>query len=177
MVFSPRCIGFAGLFSKPFEDYYLGLVEWIEKRSGLLSRMPEQGRVIQTWGNKAKVEVLSSGNACFGCPGASICQPAGEKGERWLEVVNEPGAKVGDRVLIEMERGKLFTGILLFFLFPMGMLLTGAILGDLLTHHQVYSAVMSGIFLGISLVTLYLLGRKSRKREEFQIRIIRVLNK
>ena len=91
--------------------------------------------------------------------------------------MNEPGAKVGDRVLIEMERGKLFTGILLFFLFPMGMLLTGAILGDLLTHHQVYSAVMSGIFLGISLVTLYLLGRKSRKREEFQIRIIRVLNK
>jgi len=143
----------------------------------LLNRTREQGKVIQTWGHKAKVEISPSGNACFGCPGASICQPAGEKGERWIEVVNEPGAKVGDRVLMEMEKGKLVTGILLLFLFPMGMLLTGAILGDLLTHRQVYSAVTGGIFLAISLVTLYLLGKKSRKKEEFQIRIVKILDK
>lgn len=140
-------------------------------------RTREQGEVIQTWGHKAKVEISPSGNACFGCPGASICRLAGEKGERWIEVVNESGAKVGDRVLIEMERGKLVTGILLLFLFPMGMLLTGAILGDLLTHRQVYSAVTGGIFFGISLVTLYLLGKKSRKKEEFQIRIVKILDK
>ena len=143
----------------------------------MLNKMREQGKVIQTWDNKAKVEISSSGNACFGGPGASICRPGSEKGERWLEVVNEPGAKVGDKVIIEMERGKLVTGILFLFLFPIGMLLTGAILGDLLTHRQVYSAVTGGIFLAVSLVTLYLFGRKSRKREEFQIRIIRVLNK
>jgi len=143
----------------------------------LQDRTREQGKVIQTWGRKAKVEISPSGNACFGCPGASICRLAGEKGERWIEVVNEPGAKVGDRVLIEVERGKLVTGILLLFLFPMGMLLTGAILGDLLTHRQVYSAVMSGIFFAVSLGTLYLLGKKSRKKEEFQIRIVKILDK
>ena len=143
----------------------------------MLNRTREQGRVIQTWGNKARVEVLSSGNACFGCPGISICRPGSEKGERWLEVVNEPGAKVGDRVIIEMERGKLFTGILFLFLFPIGMLLTGAILGDLLTHRQVYSAVTGGIFFGISLVTLYLFGRKSREKEEFPIRLVKILDK
>ena len=86
----------------------------------------EEGVVIQTFDDKAKVRTIRS-SACEGCASESFCHP--EKGtEMIMEVVNNIHAKVGERVKIGLKPGVYLKASFLVYMVPIIAFILGAII-------------------------------------------------
>jgi sigma-E factor negative regulatory protein RseC len=106
--------------------------------------MLENGKVIKAEGIDALVEVNCYG--CKSCAARAFCT-GGER--RIVQVENKIGAKVGDKVMLEIPRRGFYLSLTLIFIIPM-ILLCG---GFLIFNHLLGEAV-SGL-VGLLLPVLW----------------------
>lgn len=140
----------------------------------------EEGIVIQTFDDKAKVKTIRS-SVCEGCASASFCHP--EKGtEMIMEVVNNIHAKVGERVKIGLKPGVYLKASFLVYMVPIIVFIIGAIIGKELAVYVSYSkdsdlfAIISGVILLIpTFIAMRLYNRKIEKDRSYQPVILEVM--
>ena len=89
----------------------------------------EQGVVIKTDAGDAWVKTVKTG-ACEGCSAKSACHASGSGEEMEVKVINEVGAKAGDRIVLSFDTGSLLKATFLLYIFPILLLLLGAVIGQ-----------------------------------------------
>lgn len=140
----------------------------------------EEGIVIQTFDNRAKVKTIRS-SSCEGCASASFCHP--EKGtEMIMEVVNNIHAKVGERVKIGIKPGVYLKASFLLYILPIIAMIIGAIIGKEIAVYLSYSkssdlfAIITGVILLIpTFIAMRLYNRKIEKDKSYQPVILEVM--
>lgn len=90
--------------------------------------VPETGEVIKLEGDLAKVALRGSG-ACKSCSAGQLglCKPTGNMSV--LIAKNILNAKVGDTVIVGVDRSVQTRGFLLAFIIPLSCFIIGAIIG------------------------------------------------
>ncbi|MEJ2166242.1 MAG: SoxR reducing system RseC family protein, partial [Desulfobacterales bacterium] len=72
----------------------------------------------------------SKTGACKECSARGSCHSSGGGEEMEVEVINEVGAKVGDRIVLSFETGSLLKATFLLYVFPILLLILGAVIGQ-----------------------------------------------
>jgi sigma-E factor negative regulatory protein RseC len=130
--------------------------------------MLDQGRVLKVERDRAWVEFAAS-SACASC---GACHQAAS-GKMMLEAENPVGAKMGDRVEVEISSAARVLGPLLVFGTPILFLLLGIIIGGLIS--ETAGIVLGIIFLVVGFLFLKLIDEYVTRQKKFRNRIIRVL--
>lgn len=86
----------------------------------------EKGIVTRTGFGTAWVRTLPNA-ACDGCPSCGTCNAQREDTE--VEAINEVGARVGDRILIDIKTSAFLKATFLLYILPVIGLTAGAMLG------------------------------------------------
>lgn len=87
--------------------------------------MVEKGEVVGTQGKLAFVKFIRT-SACGNC---TACGMSKDEKEVTVEVWNSKGVKKGDFVDVEIETQKAMASSAIAYVFPLGMLIIGAVLG------------------------------------------------
>ncbi|MBI9086256.1 MAG: SoxR reducing system RseC family protein [Desulfobacterales bacterium] len=87
----------------------------------------EEGIVIEVGDDTVTVKTTRSAS-CEGCASQGSCMAQGDDME--VQVQNNAGARVGDRVVIEFETASLIKATFLLYIFPVICLLVGALIGN-----------------------------------------------
>lgn len=140
----------------------------------------EEGVVIQTFDDKAKVRTIRS-SACEGCASESFCHP--EKGtEMIMEVVNNIHAKVGERVKIGLKPGVYLKASFLVYMVPIIAFILGAIIAKEFAVSLSYTknsdlwAIIGGVIILIpTFILMRLYNKKIEKDRSYQPVILEVM--
>jgi sigma-E factor negative regulatory protein RseC len=140
----------------------------------------EEGIVKKVEGNRAWVATTRTG-ACKACTARAACHSmgGGEK-EMEVEVINQAGAMVGDRIVIGFRTGSLLKATFLLYVFPVLCLLFGAVAGQKLGESLSVDPALSSLFigflcLGISILIVKTTGNKMSEKQEYQPKIVKIL--
>ncbi len=119
------------------------------------------------------VSVVKS-DECHSCGAQSICKPESGK-EKTIAVVNDIGAKPGERVTISIQGGIVIQASFALYGMPLLLLVAGIWLGvTLFSGHQLQDVF--GFLSGTGLMALYYLiyyqAQKSRKGNKVQLPVI-----
>jgi sigma-E factor negative regulatory protein RseC len=139
----------------------------------------EHGIVIEMLGTKILVETEQN-SCCDACAmeGACAIDVNTQKRRIWME--NSLGARPGDEVeLYISEKTTVFSSMLVYF-FPIIMLVTGMVLGAyhsdwLHLDGDIASALLGGLFLIISFITIKIISIIIKKRNLFIPVLIRII--
>lgn len=126
------------------------------------------GTVHEIKGDKAAV-VFKRSKACGDC---HACASFGD-GNSVIELENTLGAKVGDRVRIELHSGAVFKASLILYGIPLIALLLGVLLGSRISD-------LAGALIGIgaavaALVAIRLFEPRIRRKHSFDPRMLEIL--
>jgi len=134
--------------------------------------MEEEGRIIKIEGDLARVEVERK-SACRACGLCSL-----RRGNTMIaEVENTIGAKVGERVKIEIPASVVLKGAFLFFYIPLIALILGILLEIKLTNFPTGGLTLGLSFFILSFVFSWLYNRKTKAKNLYRSRITRIINK
>lgn len=114
--------------------------------------MEETGKIVELNGNRAKIEINTSGG-CAQCGQAHVCNPLGQN-KKVIELKNTINAQVGDWVKIEIKEKNRIVSILVVFGIPIFLFLIGVIIG-----HQISGDKMSAILGGLGLILAFLIAK------------------
>lgn len=129
--------------------------------------MNETGVVVKKWEGRILVHFVP-GTSCSHCSIKGSCLDSG--GEKELEVVDEIGASVGQRVSVEIKDKKLFFGWALFYLFPTICFIAGLGFGDVLASGiGISPGIVSFSLAGVGVGIYFLLLRVFSKHVEHSI--------
>ncbi len=126
------------------------------------------GTVTEINGGMAKCAFKRS-KACGDC---HACVSFGTD-EAETELENTLGAKVGDRVSIELHQGSVFKAGFILYGVPLIALLAGVLVGSFIS--DLFTALFGIGFAAIALVVIRLLEPKFRKMGEFAPRMIEIV--
>lgn len=126
------------------------------------------GTVHEIKGDKAAV-VFKRSKACGDC---HACASFGD-GNSVIELENTLGAKVGDRVRIELHSGAVFKASLILYGIPLIALLLGVLLGSRISD-------LAGALIGIgaavaALIAIRLFEPRIRRKHSFDPRMLEIL--
>lgn len=127
--------------------------------------MLDQGRVLKVEKYLAWVEFAAS-SACAGC---GACHQAAS-GKMVLEAENPIGAKAGDRVEVDISSAARVLGPLLVFGTPILFLISGIIIGSLIS--ETAGIVLGVIFLVVGFLSLKMIDGYVARQKKFRNRII-----
>jgi len=119
--------------------------------------------------------------ACESCSSRDACSTI-ENGESMeVEVINNIGAKTGDRVVISIETASLLKLSFLLYIFPILLMILGAVVGHktaplLNFDESVFSAILSFFFFFLSFVFIKFKGKTLSKKNEYKPKIVRIIN-
>ena len=142
----------------------------------------EQGIVTRVEAQTAWVKTQRSG-ACKGCSARGSCHGLSDAGkEREVIAVNEAGADVGDRILLSFESSSLLKVSFLLYVFPILMLLAGAIIGQqlglLIGLNDSVGAALAGFFaFGAAIWFIKAKANQLAQRDEYRPKIVRILER
>jgi len=132
--------------------------------------MKEQGTVTEIKGNKVVVEIKRSA-ACRGC---RACYRGGND-RMLIEVENCVGAKVGDKVSLDVNSKSLLIAFSTVFMIPLFFLIIGFFLGNFLANltnvgfnPQSFGFIMSLVFLGLSYLLIKKIDEKMALSNQFE---------
>jgi sigma-E factor negative regulatory protein RseC len=139
----------------------------------------ERGIVTKVTDRTAWVKT-SRTSACEGCTSRGSCHIAEGGKEMEVEAFNEVGAKVGDRIEISIASSSLLKVSFLLYVFPIILMLFGAIVGQSLAPRFDLnpSALSAAVGIGSFVIAFWIIRIKSNKlaqKEEYRPRIIRIL--
>jgi len=128
--------------------------------------MEDEGLVKETRGERCLVEIRARG-ACLHCANRRVCG-IGSAQSVTLEALNQAGARIGQRVLVEINPAFTLTAAAVVFIVPIAGLVAGYLVGDWLFNGSwpvglVTLAGLAGGFLLIFLLNKVLAGRKGAK--------------
>ncbi|NBG88836.1 SoxR reducing system RseC family protein [Isachenkonia alkalipeptolytica] len=141
--------------------------------------MENIGIVKKIEGSEAIVEIQRTsacGESCASCKGG--CIPT----KKYVEAINLPEAKAGQRVKIELQTKKVLNAAIIMYLLPLlstfiGVLLgiwAGGNMGD--GSNQEAVGIATGlIFLGLSFLGIRLWDRSRKNREKVEIVISKII--
>ncbi len=133
--------------------------------------MTEQGKVVETKGNFAFVEI----NKKTECDKCGMCAFPKNASTIKLRAENEISAKVGDTVILEREeKGKLL-GTLLVFLVPLILISISAIIGYLLIESEIWILIISVISIALWYTILALIDKKISNLNGFKSKIVQLI--
>lgn len=127
------------------------------------------GTVTELNGDKAKV-VFTRSKACGDC---HACVSFGSN-QAETELANTLGAKVGDRVSIELHSGSVFTASLIMYGIPLAALLAGVLVGSLIS--DLFTAVFGIGAAAIAFLIIRLFEPKFKKMGKFDPRMIEIVS-
>ncbi len=127
------------------------------------------GLVVALEGDKAKIRFLR-GSACAHC---GACLTAGEN-EMEVTLKNTLGAKVGDRVSVDLSPHRVVQASLLAYAVPLALLLAGVTIGSRVSDW--FGLLLGVLACGIAYLILRLVERRTRKKSSFQPRMERILD-
>jgi sigma-E factor negative regulatory protein RseC len=139
----------------------------------------EQGVVIKTDAGAAWVKTVKSGG-CAGCSARESCHSSGASEEMEVEVINDVGAKAGDRIVLSFETGSLLKATFLLYMFPILVLILGAFIGQETASYfnfnsSGFSAVTGFSFFGAALLIVKIRGNQLAKKKEYRPKIIKIV--
>ena len=137
----------------------------------------EKGIVTKTGLGTAWVKTMAS-EACEGCSSCGTC--SAQRPDAEVEVINEVGAQVGDRILIDFKTSAFLKITFLLYVFPIICLTLGAMLGLQVADDYAYdpsacSAVLGFVGFFISVAIIRVIGRKIATQRNYRPQITEVL--
>lgn len=140
----------------------------------------EQGIVTKVDSTTAWVTTTKT-SACEGCSARSACNVVGGGKEMEVEARNDAGADVGQKVVLTFDTSPLLRAAFLLYVFPILVLLTGALIGDKIAPHfgfdpAIFSAIIGFLFFGISLKFVKSKGNKMAKKDAYRPKVKRILS-
>jgi len=137
----------------------------------------EKGIVTKVGAGTAWVRTLPS-EACAGCASCGTCNAQREDAE--VEVINEIGARIGDRILIDIKTSAFLKATFLLYVFPIIGLTIGAMLGVKVSEHFGYDASVcsaaigfAAFFLTVAIVRIE--GNRMGRQKAYRPQIIKIL--
>lgn len=139
----------------------------------------EEGIVIKTHDNAAVVKTVKS-SACEGCSSRGSCNSMGENDEMEVEAINEAGAKVGDRIVLNLETGPLLKVTFLLYVFPIILLLIGAAIGQRIATMLGMDSSGLSVLVGFTFLFAAVLFIKTKanhlaKRDKYRPTIVKII--
>lgn len=139
----------------------------------------EEGIVLRTSGTEAVVKTVKSG-VCKGCTARGSCHSMGENDEMEVDVINAAGAKVGDRIVLNLETGPLLKVTFLLYVFPIIVLIIGAALGQRIAtmlglDSSGLSVLVGFFFLFAAVLFIKKKANKLAKRNKYRPTIVKIL--
>jgi sigma-E factor negative regulatory protein RseC len=140
----------------------------------------EQGIVIKTDSRATWVKTVKSGN-CAGCSARGSCHAMGSGDEMEVKVINEAGAKVGDRIILSFKTSSLLKATFLLYVFPILLLIVGAVFGQAMAskvdfNPSALSAIMGFSFFFAALLIIKTTANKLAEKNEYRPKIIKILS-
>ena len=126
------------------------------------------GLVVGLNGNMAQIHFLR-GKQCANC---GACLTAGDN-EMEIALTNSLGAKVGDRVVVDLSPKRVVQASLLAYAVPLAFLIAGVFLGGLVS--DLFGLILGIVACGLAYGILRLVDRRNQKRHSFQPRMERIL--
>lgn len=131
--------------------------------------MRQQGRVKAVSGTRAIVTVkrpTACGENCASCSGA--CTAVLQE----IFADNEVGAQPGQNVIIEMDNKNVFKAAFLAYIFPLAALIIGYVLGSIIFHDEIWSALTAFAFMAVSFAIIYF----KSKKQAYRHRVVEIIN-
>jgi len=146
-----------------------------------VDQMQEEGVVRSLQGGLAQVESVQT-EACACCGARGACHALGGEKTRIVTALNEAGAQVGDRVVLNMPRKAVMGASFLVYIVPVLGLLLGAVLGNIYAPNWGWEPQSGAVVLGLGgLAVAWLaisgIAKKLTRNSNFTVRIVRVLEK
>ena len=140
----------------------------------------EHGIVIRTDSKGAWVKTTKSGS-CEGCTARGSCHSLSERGDMEVKAINEAGAKVGDRIVLSFETSSLLKATFLLYVFPIILLLIGAVLGHQMAPYfdfdpSGFSAITGFSFFFAAVLAIKYKANRLARKNEYRPKIIKVLS-
>ena len=137
----------------------------------------EKGIVTRTDLGTAWVKTLQS-EACEGCSSCGTC--GAQRPDSEVEVINEVGARVGDRILIDFKTSAFLKVTFMLYIFPIICLTLGAMLGLQVAADYGYDESACSALLGfagffISVFIIRAAGRKMATHRNYRPQMTKVL--
>lgn len=119
-------------------------------------------------------------SACKSCSSRGSCQVAENGQEMEVEALNAANAKVGDRILLSIESSALLKVSFLLYIFPVLLMLLGAIAGEKLAplfgvSGSLLSALLGFSSFGVAFVLIRLSHLRMARKDCYRPRIVRIL--
>lgn len=140
----------------------------------------EKGIVTRVGSATAWVKTSRS-SACEGCASRHACHIKGnDDQEMEVEAYNDAGAVVGDRILMRLASGALLKVSFMLYVFPILLLMLGAILGQALApalelDPSSFSPLLGGVCFVLAFVVIRVRSGRMARKNEYRPRIVRVL--
>lgn len=138
----------------------------------------ETGYVVQTWFGKAKVRIPRTSSCQICSHKGTCCDPFGSD-FMLVEALNRPGARQGQRVVLELPPAQAAKAYVFLYLLPLAGLLIGAVFGyniPLFGEAEASAAIFSMLFLIAAFSGIFLLNRLRWSRDAgMQMKIVSIL--
>lgn len=139
----------------------------------------ERGIVLRTDSGAAWVKTIRS-SACEGCTAKGSCLSRDGGNEMEVKALNTVGARAGDRIILSFETASLLKATFLIYVFPIILLMVGAVLGQMLAPLIAFNPSGLSVLLGFAffltaLVIIKARAHKMAKKNAYQPKIIKIL--
>ena len=139
----------------------------------------EEGVVTKLDSDTVWVTTMKTG-ACESCAAKSSCTAMGGGKEMEVEAINTAGAKVGQKVVISFDTSPLLKATFLLYMFPIILLLIGALIGDKMAPYfnvgaSALSVITGFLLFGLAMLFVISKGNKLAKKDEYRPKVVRIL--
>ena len=139
----------------------------------------EQGIVIKTDSSAAWVKTIKTGD-CAGCTARGSCHSLGNNADMEVKAINQAGAVAGDRIVLLFETSSLLKATFLLYVFPILLLIIGAVIGQEIAPHIDFNPSGLSAFTGFSFFIAAVLVIKARAnkmalKNEYRPKVVKIL--
>jgi sigma-E factor negative regulatory protein RseC len=120
-------------------------------------------------------------SACEACSSRDTChgEGGGKEMEMEVEAINTADARVGDRIVLNIETASLLKATFLLYVFPILAMIAGAVLGQAVavmrgTDPSALSALFGFLFFGLAFIVIRITGRRLSRDASYRPEIIKV---
>lgn len=139
--------------------------------------MEEEGRVINLKEDLATVEIEKK-SACGTCRACTL----GSGNTMITEAENPLGAKLGQRVRVEISSKEILKGAFLIYILPLLALISGIVLGLTITDRlgfkessQTVGLVLGLVFLVLSFILIWRHGKRVKDKSTYRSKIVQII--